>query len=127
MKNLSQDRTGTESSATYTFVGLAEIRASHETPDFMVQTSVEPHTDGTVRICEASHEGAAYVWGEDVSGAQIWIREDDAIARGAISKWENPGAGFDGLAQARLLSARAAEDASMSSTETFRASSKLRP
>lgn len=95
-----QDRTDTEPTALYTFVGLAEIRASHETPDFLVCTSVEPHEDGTVRICEASCEGTALVWGESSDGSQIWGRENDDVARAAIATWE----ATDAMAQARQLS-----------------------
>jgi hypothetical protein len=96
------DRTGTEPTALYTFVGMAEIRALPDGSEFLIDTACEPHADGTCRISEALFEGKAYVWGEDKDGIQLWIREDDEVARKAIAAWESS----EALAKARALSQR---------------------
>lgn len=77
LQKRNEDRSGTEPKNLYTFVGLAEIRAHYECDDFMVETA---------------------------SGAQIWHRENDAVAREAIDGWLKN----EGIAKARALSRAAA-------------------
>lgn len=97
------NRTGKPATHVYTFVGMATLKASHDTSDFMVETQCEPHEDGTLRICEARIDGMAVVWGEGLDG-QLWCRENDDIARAAVETWE----ASEGMAKARALSLEAA-------------------